>query len=195
MRPHAWSALLVLALLACLGGPAGAAAPPKVSAPPTTAPPRVGAPTAETSPSATPASPQARAEVEALLRRVAAAYARKDAAALASLLDAEVVVTVRGMGLDQEVRGRQRVSRHFGPELAHAGRSRLEFGQPSLETRGPLARLGADLVAWVEPDLLPGLELPRRELPLPGRLLALLEKRHGQWYFLRLTLLLPGAAR
>ncbi|MFZ5586916.1 MAG: nuclear transport factor 2 family protein [Thermodesulfobacteriota bacterium] len=139
--------------------------------------------------------PAVRAEIEALMARMAAAYARKDMKALADLADERVEVRVRGLGQDGDYRGREAVRRAFAPQLMALDSPRLDLDRPALAVSGGRAALAAAFTAWSAAELWPGLAASQRMLPVPGRIEAQLERRGQGWVITRLVVLLPGAGR
>ena len=180
-RRGVMAVLAALALFLAAAPAAGAKAPAAPAAPPAVA--------------ATEPSPAVRAEIEALMARAAAAYARKDFRVLSGMTDERVAVAVRGLGQDQDYRGREAVRRAFAPQLAALDSPRLDLGRPALAVSGQRAALAAAFTAWSAAELWPGLAASQRMLPVPGRLEAQLERRGESWVFTRLAVLLPGAGR
>ena len=147
-------------------------------------------------PAAAPAPPSpADAEIAALLQGAAAALARKDINHLAALLADKAEVEVRGLNLDRRTVGRARVRQLYGPELASAESPTVEFRGVRVRAQGMGARLEAGLVAWVVPELPGGMGQWQQQVPVPGRLSAILEKQGQRWVFQRLLLVFPGGAR
>ena len=181
-----WRAGLIglLTGLVLLAGSAPALAARPAPAP--ASPPGVAAPERED---------LARAELENLLRRAAVAYQRQDLTALEALADEQLELTVRGLGQDQSLRGRARVRAYYGPHLRELDSPRLDLGRMQMSLAGQRANLEAPFTAWAAAELLPGLTAGQTLLPVPGRLRALVERRHGQWLILRLEVILPGGSR
>lgn len=178
--PRAMAAALALTWLMAAGPAAGANATTPAPAPATTA--------------AEP-SPAVRAEIEALMARAAAAYARKDFKTLSGLTDERVALAVRGLGQDQDYHGREAVRRAFAPQLAALDSPRMDLGRPALAVKGDRAALATAFTAWSVAELWPGLAASQRQVPVPGRIEAQLERQGKSWVFKRLTVLLPGAER
>ncbi len=138
----------------------------------------------------------ARSELETLLKRAAVAYQRQDLAALETMADEQLELSVRGLGQDQSLKGRGRIRAYYGPQLKALESPRLDLGQPQVSFAGARANLEAPFTAWAAAELLPGLNTGQQTLlPLPGRLKALAERQQGKWRILRLEVILPGGSR
>ena len=158
--------------------------------------PVLAAPAASAAPA--PSTSQAEAEITSLLRGAVLALGKKDMGYLTSLLDPQAEVEVRGMGLNSRTVGRQRLRQLYGPELARAQAPRVEVRGVQVQPQGNRARLEASLLAFVTPEMPEGMESLgqfAQEVPVPGRLSALLEKQGRYWVFQRLLLVFPGGAR
>ncbi|MFH1058401.1 MAG: nuclear transport factor 2 family protein [Pseudomonadota bacterium] len=144
---------------------------------------------------ATAPSPATRAQIEALLARLAGAYARKDFQTLGRLSHEKVEVQVRGLGQDRDYHGRKAVQRAFAPALRDLDSPRLDLGRPALAVSGDRAALEVAFTAWSTAELWPGLAASQRQVPMPGRLQAQLVRQGQGWVIRRLIVLLPGADR
>ncbi len=119
------------------------------------------------------ADSRAEAEIRALLKGLAQAYAAKDMDRLLAAAAPEALVEVEGpLGLDRRA-GRQRIRAAYEPDLKAAQSPSLTFTALSIEAdRGR---------ALVRADLLAGAWIYQRRMSVPARLSARLEKRAGHW--------------
>jgi ketosteroid isomerase-like protein len=132
---------------------------------------------------------RANAETEAAvmdtLKRFNEAYQRKDVDSLLAMLAPDPDGVFIGTGADERRIGLDEAGAQIERDFAQSDVIFWELGWHSVSAAGPVAWLAADVIIHVKID--------EREIGMPIRLTAVLEKRGDKWLFVQLHNSVPAA--
>jgi len=129
------------------------------------------------------ADQQTTSEVLDTLSRFSDAFSKRDMGGLMSTLAPEPDVTFIGTGADEERAGTSEIQAQIQRDWDQSESASIELGQLAVSSHGP--------VAWVAGGVALRATAGGKDISLPGRLTAVMEKRDGHWLIAQWHLSVP----